>query len=468
MALAVAGQAQSGGAAPVLASADRTTAWTGSGPMPITLIGSGFVSASSAQWNGSALTTTMVSGTQLAAVIPAENLKTAGRFSITVSNGSAGGVSGPLNFTVLQTPDEGPYRVGVDYHAYGADFLHTAFIAIYDQAAVRQQVQAQLQGMADRGATVIKTAVFMVQAAGETSPETWRCHFPLSDQEQANLHAYAQDVAAVQGKAGNRLRLDIALSWLGIADYTTGSPDTGLGFFQNVTAAQYTSWLATTTDKVVAAVSGIARPDGVPVVETVYMDGEVMYGAKANTGWFLTSNYPRFVNVVSGAGFRPSLYFNASDYVANILQTPYTDADYPILNNHRGMFWTYRTLRFMADNGLPIPSRIDFSYYISDFSPTAPFGQLLSRTLDDADATLPSLGAPHSYGLAETMYPLDDVVRRQYGQTIAAEAVRNARLKRAEFWTTPDGGGGGVNIGYPFAVEDYLLIRRRLVQVTSE
>ena len=47
------------------------------------------------------------------------------------------------------------YDVGVDYLATGADFLHTAFITTYDQSAVRQSVLSQLQGIADRGATVI-------------------------------------------------------------------------------------------------------------------------------------------------------------------------------------------------------------------------------------------------------------------------------------------------------------------------
>ena len=51
------------------------------------------------------------------------------------------------------------YSVGVDYHAYGADFLHTAFITIYNQPAVRQTVQTQQQGMADRGATEISTRI---------------------------------------------------------------------------------------------------------------------------------------------------------------------------------------------------------------------------------------------------------------------------------------------------------------------
>jgi hypothetical protein len=115
--------------------------------------------------------------------------------------------------------------VGVDYHAYGTDFLHTAFITIYNQSEVRQTVKTQLQGMADRGATVISTRIWFVTEPGTTNfGETWRATFPMSDQEQANLRAYAQDVAAIQGSGGNRLRLDLCFLWLGAADYTKGSP----------------------------------------------------------------------------------------------------------------------------------------------------------------------------------------------------------------------------------------------------
>src|SRR5437879_101042 len=54
------------------------------------------------------------------------------------------------------------YAVGVDYHAYGTDNLSTAFITIYNQPQVRHAVQAQLQGMADRGAAFIHTSIWFV------------------------------------------------------------------------------------------------------------------------------------------------------------------------------------------------------------------------------------------------------------------------------------------------------------------
>jgi len=148
------------------------------------------------------------------------------------------------------------YDVGVDYHAYGADFIHTAFITIYNQASVRQTVRTQLQAMADRGATVISTRIWFVTEPGTSNfGDTWRATFPITDQEAANLHVYAQDVAAIQGSGGNRLRLHLCFLWLGAADYTMGTPSTGLGFTP-ITGDVFTSRLQTTTDKVLCGDQG--------------------------------------------------------------------------------------------------------------------------------------------------------------------------------------------------------------------
>jgi len=275
----------------------------------------------------------------------------------------------------------------------------------------------------------------------------------MSDPEAANLHTYAQDVAGIQGSGGNRLRLDLCFLWLGAADYTMGTPSTGLGFTP-VSGAVFTSRLQTTTDKVLAAVTGVNRPDGVPVVDIIYLNGEVMVGAKANEDWFMTTHYPRFVSVVKQAGFTPAVYFIVADTEADVLQNNYVDAQYPILNNHRSMFWVYRTMKFMHDQGLQLPARTDFSYYVPAVSATYP--QLLTRVLDDADATLPSLGAAPSYAAAETFYFSDGTQLLQFAQAFPTEAATSPRLKSVTFWTTPDGGGAGVNLSYPFAFEDFL------------
>jgi hypothetical protein len=346
------------------------------------------------------------------------------------------------------------FDVGVDYHATGADFVHTAFLTRYHDPAVRRTVRTQLQGMADRGATLISTRIWLVTEPGTTDfGDAWRATFPLSAQEQKNLRAYAQDVAAIRGAAGNALRLDICLLWLGAADYQRGSPKEGLGWTP-LQPAEFTRRVEATTDRVLAALSGVTRPDGTPVVDVIYLEGEIGIGHRANQEWFLTTHYPRFVERVSAAGFTPSVYFNASDTASAYLTPGYTDVDHDILDGHRSMFWVYRGLWFMKNAGLPLPSRVDFSWYV----PTgegATSAALLDRVLDDADATLPSLGLPRSYGIVETFYHPDATQRRELGQAIAAEAARDPRLQRVTFWTTPDSGGPGVHAGYPFAIEDF-------------
>jgi len=216
---------------------------------------------------------------------------------------------------------------------------------------------------------------------------------------------------------------------------------------------EFTSRVEATTDKVLAVVGDIMRPDGVPLMSTIYLEGEVMIGAKANQEWFLSTHYPRFVARVSQQGIKPAVYFLAEGIQSIVFDNSYTDPVDPILNGHRSVAWMYRSLKFMVNQSLPLPSRIDFSCYLT--STGATYDQLLKRILDDADATLLSLGAQRSYGAAETYYLLDDIQRRQVGQAFAAQAALNSRFQRVSFWTTPDGGGSGVNASYPFAIEDY-------------
>jgi hypothetical protein len=346
------------------------------------------------------------------------------------------------------------YDVGVDYHATGLDFQHTAFITQYNVPAVRQQVLAQLQGMADRGATVISTRIWLVTEPGTTNfGESWRATFPLASQEATNLQSYAKDVANIVGSGGNRPRLDIGLLYLGAADYTMGNPTSGLGSTP-ISATVFTSRVEQTTDAVLNAVTNVLRPDGVPVVDTIYMEGEVMIGAKANQDWFMTTHYPRFVSRVSAAGFKPSVYFLAVMTASDQPLAPgYVDADFPILDGHKTMFWIYRSLNFMVANGLPLPGRIDFSCYPDPAA--GAFFDVVQRALDDADATLPSLGAVKSYGAVETYYFLDPGMLEGLGQAFAASAVQSSRMQRVTFWTSPNNGGTGAEFAYPFAIEDY-------------
>lgn len=349
---------------------------------------------------------------------------------------------------------ESAYKVGVDYHATGADFLKTSFVTQYHAPGVRDVVRTQLQSLADRGATVIHTRLWMVVGPGGSDfGETWRAHFPLSTQEAANLRNYAQDVAAVRAVDGHRLRLDITLLWLGAADFQQGSPAAGLGY-ERLSESEFASRVRQTVASTLGAVADVVRSDGRKVVDTLYLDGEVMVGAKANQDWFLATLYPGFVASVRSAGLTPSLYFLAAATESEVLDNGFVDGTYPVLSRHRSMYWIYRSLRFLKDHALPIPSRIDFSCYPERRSAT--YFTLVQRVLDDADATLPSLGIASKYGVVETMYLLDSAERRALGQAFATQRLIRSRLERVLFWTTPDGGGSGVHVGFPLAVEDYL------------
>ena len=99
--------------------------------------------------------------------------------TITITATAIANASVTASATLIPVGQISGYDVGVDYHAYGLDNLTTAFITIYNQPAVRQTVRAQLQGMADRGATFVHTSIWFVTYPGTTNfGETWRATFP--------------------------------------------------------------------------------------------------------------------------------------------------------------------------------------------------------------------------------------------------------------------------------------------------
>ncbi len=358
-------------------------------------------------------------------------------------------------FFILNTvSSSSAYEVGVDYHSYGANFLDTAFLTQYHNSSVRSTVLVQLQGMADRGASFVTLDIWFGFEPGNVTDRYWLATFPISEQEKTNLHQYAEDVASIQSKVDDhRLRLNIALFWLRAAFYREGNITAGFGPY-HLNATEFTARVEKITDGIIAAISNVRRPDGVLVVEAVYLDYEIMVGSKPNQDWFLATHYPRFFSTVAAAGFTPTMYFWVDAREAVILNASYIDPQYPALNGHKSMFWVYRSLNFLKDQQLPFPKRIDISCYID--RNTSTYANLVNHILNDADASLSVLGAPKLYGVAETYYFANNTQRKEYGQAWASEAVANQRLNHLRFWTTPDAGGKGVHIGYPFAIEDYL------------
>ncbi|WP_322819395.1 hypothetical protein [Tepidiforma sp.] len=86
---------------PVLSTISPSTAAAGSGTLTLTLTGSGFIATSEARWNGTPLTTTYLTPTQLTALLPASLLTSPGTANITVVNPSpGGGTSASRTFTI--------------------------------------------------------------------------------------------------------------------------------------------------------------------------------------------------------------------------------------------------------------------------------------------------------------------------------------------------------------------------------
>src|SRR6202167_1076132 len=86
---------------PVLAMLSPTTATAGGAGFTLTLTGTNFVAGTIVEWNGVALATTVVSGTQLTAVVPAIDIAAGGTAALTVLNPApGGGVSAAITFTI--------------------------------------------------------------------------------------------------------------------------------------------------------------------------------------------------------------------------------------------------------------------------------------------------------------------------------------------------------------------------------
>lgn len=87
--------------APSLSSVSPTSATAGGSAFTLTVTGSSFIPSSTVQWNGSARTTTFVSGTSLQVAISAADIALPGAASMTVSTPApGGGTSSALTFTI--------------------------------------------------------------------------------------------------------------------------------------------------------------------------------------------------------------------------------------------------------------------------------------------------------------------------------------------------------------------------------
>ena len=90
--------------APVLTSFTPSSAIAGDNAFTLTVTGSSFIPASVIRWNGTGLTTTFVSSTQLTAYIDTSRLATGGTQSITIFNPTPGGGTSPARTFTINNP----------------------------------------------------------------------------------------------------------------------------------------------------------------------------------------------------------------------------------------------------------------------------------------------------------------------------------------------------------------------------
>ncbi|MFN0083977.1 MAG: IPT/TIG domain-containing protein [Blastocatellia bacterium] len=94
---------------PALTAINPSSATAGAAAFTLTTTGNGFVSTSKIRWNGSDLTTTFVSATQLTAQVTANLVATVGAAQVTVfSPTPGGGSSAPLTFTINSVSQNNP------------------------------------------------------------------------------------------------------------------------------------------------------------------------------------------------------------------------------------------------------------------------------------------------------------------------------------------------------------------------
>lgn len=134
--------------APALISINPNSATAGASAFTLTANGSNFISGSTINWNGTALTTTFVSSTQLTATVPAANVAAAGSASVTVfTPAPGGGTSTATNFTISGTVG------GAKKFLFDATKAETAGNAdwVIDQDASPQRIPTPLQNTITAG-----------------------------------------------------------------------------------------------------------------------------------------------------------------------------------------------------------------------------------------------------------------------------------------------------------------------------
>jgi hypothetical protein len=201
--------------APTLASLNPSSAIAGSAAFTLTISGTRFDPAATAQFNGSALPTTFVSSTQLQAAVSAGEIATPGTANITVANPpSNGGISSGAAFFVGNTG--GISSAGT---SFAVDILNQASKdMVFDPAD--QLIYLSVPNTSSNGNAIAVLDPAAIKIAGEQFAGSNPNVIAISDDRQF-LYAGIDGSSSVQRFTLPGLGTDISYS-LGAGSYNVG------------------------------------------------------------------------------------------------------------------------------------------------------------------------------------------------------------------------------------------------------
>jgi hypothetical protein len=164
----------------------------------LSVTGSNFTGGSVVQWNGTALTTTYVSGTQLNAAVPGSDIAQPGTAQVTVLNPlPSGGTSSAVAFTINPTP---------------ANANVTPASLMFDSQTVNTTSTAQTVTLGNTGESAL--TISGIQASGDFS-QTNNCSTPVASSTNCTI-----SVTFTPSASGSRQGM------LTITDNSANSPQT--------------------------------------------------------------------------------------------------------------------------------------------------------------------------------------------------------------------------------------------------
>ncbi len=372
----------------------------------------------------------------------------------------------------IEAPDPqfADLEIGARYHSLEGSpsvFMAT-FINDYHLDDNRDRAIDQMQEMVDSGINLIHLTIW--PAGGP--PHSWGSQFPLSEQELDNVEDFVRDVRELRSATtGIAPQLHISLLDGGDSQFKTVQendvfPIAGGGHRDG---AEFLDTWRQLIDDLLGRVGPILHDDGSPVVQRMYLGGELMLyedGSSPYDGpagwtlqWFLTNIFPHFWDACEAADITPSTYFFAWPVVVSqIFDGSWLDI-------------VASTLTWWQEN-LPahVPDRLDISIYTGDHNIpdyTDDQRQRILAAASGLDALVVDIFGPQGvdYAIVEAhYYDVEEdhpAVREEAFGTYRdmmdpTHPDHHPRFRGVHFWPYPysiDGGPNENGAAPPFDVE---------------